>query len=230
MNLTTQDLAIQEKILLAVHKWCTIEEAREKERNTDWCIVIYDNMDWWDDYWYPASTKTYWKLTGNWNSIHDWEWCVYDFYDAERDEDMEDVAWEYYSSCWHIVGGYFRETSIIWLPPTLSRVLTALGENYIYSYNKKIALVEMYIDSEWEDPIGESEICDRKLLNDDWTDSTLRDQSQETKNKIEEILLSSGISSGEILLWEPDDRGNRTIYNKADVIHSISVLFIIWTI
>ncbi len=119
MTLTPQDLLIQEKILLAVHK-CTIEEAKEKERSINWCIIGYDEK------------------------------------------------------CW--------ETYSIWLPPTLDRVLYALGNDY-FQYMWMIFCFEN--DDDWE---YKQQVCMRKLLNDDGTGATLRDQSQETKDKIAELL------------------------------------------
>lgn len=89
-----------------------------------------------------------------------------------------------------------KKHDIIGLPPSLARVLNALGEyNYCY-YEWKI------IDNEdaWCDCQRCKYCCwiwriHRKLLNEDWTDATLRDQSEETQESIA------------LLLWWKDELG-----------------------
>jgi len=142
MNLTPQDLLIQEKILLAVHKWCTIEEAREK------------------DLWYWSVLQT------NENNRRQPAWEVRRIWRLTRPQEATDMSWY----------------DIIWLPPTLSRVLTALWNEY-FQYIWMIFCFEN--DDDWE---YKQQVCMRKLLNDDGTDATLRDQSQETKDKVAELL------------------------------------------
>jgi len=63
---------------------------------------------------------------------------------------------------------------IIWRPPTLPRVLNALWWSFWES--------KWYIFDQWR------EHCERKLLNEDWTDATLRDQSEETQDTISLLL------------------------------------------
>ena len=68
---------------------------------------------------------------------------------------------------------------IIWLPPTLPRVLNSLGMGYHYSKWVIVSSNNILIDGL---PVR------RKLLNEDWTDATLRDQSEETQNAIALLL------------------------------------------
>ena len=67
-------------------------------------------------------------------------------------------------------------------PVTMQRVLIALWHRYFY-YDKMIFCREY--DDDWE---YSNNICLRKLLNEDWSDATLRDQSEETQNKVAELL------------------------------------------
>lgn len=116
MNLTPLQQFIQDKILLSIYPWCSIEEARLKE-------------------------------------------------------------FEYSPS---------------WFPISLSRVLTALWECFYYDWN-------IYIE-EFDTPLlsnasflTKKRICDRKLLNEDWTDCNLFQQSQDT------------ITAIGVLLWYKDE-------------------------
>lgn len=72
-------------------------------------------------------------------------------------------------------------------PISLSRVLTALGESKSYS--------NWYILDRGRDWFCSyfKKVCKRKLLNEDWTDATLFDQSQET------------ITAIWVLLWWKDE-------------------------
>lgn len=70
---------------------------------------------------------------------------------------------------------------IIWLPPTLSRVLNGLGNWFIY-YDKM--LKERQID----DDMRFEQKCMRKLINEDWSDCTLFEQSEQTIKMIAEIM------------------------------------------
>ena len=64
------------------------------------------------------------------------------------------------------------------MPPTLSRVLTALWD-YCYI---NLSIYSAYL---WATP---EHFCKRKLLNEDMTDCNLRQQSQETQDAIYNIL------------------------------------------
>lgn len=94
----------------------------------------------------------------------------------------------------------FVEIAFISIPPTLSRILTALWENYIYWLG---AVYEAYYrsrDSYWLEldydyfqiwKYKESNpIFLWKLLNDDWSDATLFDQTQETQDMVYSIICS----------------------------------------
>lgn len=65
-------------------------------------------------------------------------------------------------------------------PVSLSRVLSALGDDYIYS------LCSIY-STDWWSRIREY-ICDRNLLLEDNSDAYLDDQSDETIEAIREII------------------------------------------
>lgn len=80
---------------------------------------------------------------------------------------------------------------IIKKQPTLPRVLTALDNKnkykdtwYIYrGVNQEICYVEDFGDDI-------TTICKRKLLNNDWSDATLFDQSQETQDVLFDIICN----------------------------------------
>ena len=71
-------------------------------------------------------------------------------------------------------------------PISLSRVLSALGYEYLY-YDDSIYMVDDW--AEWY-RINHmiSAICERKLLTDSWSDAMLSDQSPETIKAIWEIV------------------------------------------
>ena len=144
MTITPMMQYIQDRILEAVH-WCTLEEAREKEK-VFWSYV-YDEENWLMCILMKLTEYTDVRLK-NW----DW-WTIKD-----------------------------DTVSFTGLPPTLPRVLTALGENRIYSrWNI------CYIWRDWLTTYF-TKICKRKLLNEDWTDATLFDQSQDTITAIWNLL------------------------------------------
>lgn len=68
------------------------------------------------------------------------------------------------------------------VPISLARVLSTLWHRYFY-YDKMIFYREY--DEDWE---YSNNICLRKLLNEDWSDATLRDQTEETQEKVAESL------------------------------------------
>lgn len=74
---------------------------------------------------------------------------------------------------------------------SLARVLTALGDNYWEIHQKKNK-IRIYITL-WEQDIRE--YFDRWLLNSDWTDATLFDQSKETQNTIALLLGWKDVTS-----------------------------------
>lgn len=80
------------------------------------------------------------------------------------------------------------ELKIIWHKVILSRVLSALGEFYDYRRGY-ISFVEYIIDVDWKRENWEDNICERKLLNEDLSDAMLDDQSDETIEKLHEILV-----------------------------------------
>ena len=131
MQLTKQQLEMQEAILLAVHKWCTLEYAYsiECDHNDDWYRVVWHVKCWRD-------------------TIEEREYC---------------------SSNGHNIR-----------PSTLSRVLTALGDEFIYWHNK--------IRVRSIDEFSFMVFCDRKLLNEDWSDCNLLQQSQETQDIIYSLI------------------------------------------
>jgi len=161
MTLTPQDLAVQEKILLAVHKWCTIEEAKYKESKLERCVLKFSK---WDGSGMQEGYYSIASLTYQMTDIH--QWCYSLFYVRSSHREIFKIHTNY----WY---------KIVWLPPTLSRVLIALGDSFWYWRS-------WYIVEFWK--ISHHSRCWRKLLNDDWTDATLRDQSQETKEKVAELL------------------------------------------
>ena len=143
MTLSPQVLYVQECILKAVHYTDNIEQAREKEKLLQWCII---------NFW-----KTYQNIV---NPITN----IYENYNTEK-------------------------TEIIWLPPSLDKILYTLWEKYIYYdwYICNITHCNMmcYCDP---DHYSLSDKIPRNLLNEDWTSCTLFDQSEETINSIANIL------------------------------------------
>jgi hypothetical protein len=165
---------MQEAILLAVHPWCTIEQAREKELKLEWCMIVtWYNSPWdWSQLDDMTSTKKLYSKISHDNQFDSVEWR-YSFEDFKK-------CWidlpKQVNNNWHPYD--YLSYSIIGLPPTLERTLVALGKDYYY-----IANTLQYFD--WNSP---TYICDRKLLNDNWTPASLFDQDEETQNKIAEIL------------------------------------------
>lgn len=136
---------MQEKILLAVHKGCTLEEAREKELHADWCLVRH---------WFASMSNVLW---------FSWEAVIINLN-------------------WWLAYSY----SVFWLPPTLSRVLHALGTLPLRDYVDKWYLFHQgrwkicYMNRYDEDI---DDVCCRK-----WIDATLFGQSEETQKTIAWLL------------------------------------------
>jgi len=162
--MTDKQLKMQEAIMIAIHG--NIEEAREKE-NKKWALTsswftlldkdlifvkwLYNwNYDDYDDKIKHISCLSYPLRDDNWNMVMDENWEI-----KSVDED------------------------IIWLPPTLSRVLTAIGDNYAYMH-WSIQFMTDYRVNKY--------LCTRELLNEGWGDATLFDQSEETQNTIYKLL------------------------------------------
>ena len=165
--LTQQQLEMQEAILLAVHKWCTLEEARKKEIKHFGCIICYD-------YDIDYGKKKY-LLEKIYSRIID-----------RNEENVKDANLRR-----HYTDKEFRNwNDVIWLPPTLSRVLTALDSinhaTYVF-FNQSICPLK-FANNNVNDNIRLWKLCDRKLLNDDGADATLFDQSQETQDAIHSML------------------------------------------
>lgn len=60
--MTDKQLKMQEAILLAVHPWCTIKQAVEKETSILWCLAIDDGILWhycWKWFWRWTGEKWY---------------------------------------------------------------------------------------------------------------------------------------------------------------------------
>lgn len=73
----------------------------------------------------------------------------------------------------------------VWLPPTLARVLSALGDDYFYKSTYIVQASNFWDD--W-DTIWYSYITHRKLLNEDKTEMSLFDQDEYVKQAIDNLL------------------------------------------
>lgn len=99
-----------------------------------------------------------WEIYAEWEIITDWE-------------------------IWLISENQLNKLDIIWLPPTLDRVLVALNNAWRWICYKDW---DLYTTDGWwreREYIGE-----RKLLNPDWTPCNLREQSEETKNALYSLI------------------------------------------
>ena len=160
MNLTEKQLKVQEAILLRLHPGKSLEEARRQEPIL-WCIL--------------SIVESFWPIHG---TIIDYE------------ESLHLIEYTIKWDDWAIEKAMnLNKFNIIWLPPPLSRVLQALGEDYvfiqwwIYKINSLASCLAV-----WSVRYLEEEKVHRKLLNDDGSDATLRDQSQETQDAIDKLL------------------------------------------
>lgn len=160
MHLTEKQLAVQEKILLAVHEWRTIEEAKDKEfYSMPWCKVVRrKNL-------YTTVLCT--VVRPRYNMLYSY-------------------ILPYNSSNYSPIRIAKKDIEyIIWLPPTLPRVLNALWDYYLDLLNNWKNISRVYVTIEEED---RREYFDRKLLNSDWSDCCIWEQSEETQNKVAELL------------------------------------------
>jgi len=153
MILTQLDKDLQDIIIQKIH-WVWLEEARQKEL-INWCLLT----NWYSDDTLYMFTYMEW---------HAWkEFAIF----HRAPEDPQQIYWSK------------NKYEIIWLPPSLDRVLYALWSNWLWS-----CFIDWSImTTDWGCRIREY-VCDWKLLNDDWTPATLRDQSIETKEKIYQLI------------------------------------------
>lgn len=100
-------------------------------------------------------------------------WCLYISEITKRTEIYDGDIWK----------NYIR--AVVWHPISLARVLSALGDTYFF--DKRI-FQKIERDDDWY-VINTGYICNRKLLNDDWRDVILEDQSDETIKAIYNILF-----------------------------------------
>ncbi len=135
-----------------------------------------------------------------------YEWCTFeDAIEKEYESIWQKFNWLYICSrtrnawdCWTMSQDDFTEASCddellfdnIFI--SLQKVLTTLNFSW---YNPSYWYLQWWIheinertnDNETTFKIWDY-VCDRKLLNDNWTDATLRDQSEETQDIIYNIL------------------------------------------
>lgn len=178
--MTDKQLKMQEAIMIAIH-W-DLEKSRKKENmkwalTSSWFTMLEKDLifvKWWynwedydDDEIEHISYLSYPLTDDNWNMVMDENWKI-------KSVDEE----------------------IIWLPPTLSRVLTAINKqrrNYYY-HPKWYIYVEQDLDEYTNSKFGiistAMELCEWRLLNEDWSDATLFDQSEATQDIIYNLLIS----------------------------------------
>lgn len=149
MNLTPKQLKVQEAMLLRLYPGKSLEEARSEEIKCPWCLIYHVDL-------YDRSKKSI--LRSN-----KFTWMIDNDYQVSF---FIGIWW----SC--------KNNDIIWLPPTLPKVLDALGSPRSY--------LDWYIWELWRDWYATS--IQRKLRNDDGTDATLRDQSIETQDAVGRLL------------------------------------------
>lgn len=158
---------VQERIIESSHRWLSLEEAKEAELNMKWCIVKY-----YRDSYRGEEISEYQvikKMEGD--IIFENIWLSSDVDNPEYRtiyHNLEEIETESYD--------------IIWLPPCLARVLNALGSEF---YCRNWIRHAEKISNNYE---NRTYICERKLLNEDWTLCHLRDQSEETQKAIALLL------------------------------------------
>ena len=154
MNLTPMQLYCQNEIVKRAHPWCTLNIAKKKDLKF-WCLVK------WGIY------------------LCKWRWMPNEVLQTEQDHEPLS-NWYQPFPVPRVTEDNYRDQPeyIIGLPPTLARVLNALGWDYWYDNDRGSIL------NHQEDKL----MCVRELLNEDWTDATLRDQSEETQESIALLL------------------------------------------
>lgn len=170
MNLTNEQLKIQEEILLRLHPGKSLEEAKEIESNVFWSL--------WYDSVYRRDVDYKWEKDAYWNSkitakyVLTWRWIYTYLWELKRN-----------LNGWHR-RPWIHIKNIIWLPPTLQRVLKALGFDFTYMLWDIVQITSM----KWATINWRRTVCKWNLLKEDCSDATLRDQSIETQDKICELL------------------------------------------
>lgn len=163
MNLTPMQLFCQEKILLSLYPWFSIEEIDAKEIKHFWCMINIDYQDqyiweWWKECYSDIDNKT----------LYMWlKW-----YTIDDNFDLPDTIKSWYDDIFE------SHISIIGLPPTLPRVLKSLEK---YKWISLSYYAWVIIRCRWEE-------IHRKLLNEDKTDANLRNQTPETQLAIAKLL------------------------------------------
>jgi len=128
-----------------------------------------------------------WDDMSNWNYATYWEHrivtdTIYDFETQTHkiEEYIFDEKWQQ-NNDWTNKKEWTRV--IIWHPISLSRVVSALWRDYeIWPWTVKwhIAI--------W-DWINKKLICSRKLINEDWSDAMLEDQSDQTIYSLYNLII-----------------------------------------
>lgn len=159
MDLSPRQLFCQDKILLSLYPWLSIQEARAREF-WEWCKII------WRKNWYTTVIST--VISARYDRI-------FTYIAPYNRRDYSPIR---------IQNKQIEQ--IIWLPPTLPRVLIVLWKGYFY-YDGNIMYTD-YADScsdrvEWTE-----RICFWDLINPYRTEATLRDQSEETQTAIALLL------------------------------------------
>lgn len=150
----------------------------------EWCIIVtWHNSPWdWSQLDDMTSTKKlYSKISHDkeFDSV-EWRFSFNDFKKCRVDLPKQ------VNNNWHPYD--YLSYEVIWLPPTLPRVLQALGSNWAYVEEyaelKRLSHMDM---REWREE-GNEWIIKRKLLNSNKTDATLFDQDQSTQDAIALLL------------------------------------------
>ena len=155
-------LYCQNEIVKRAHPWLSLEEAKKKDLEAKWCISELFTNDWDSVCEYLTDSK--------FSYLPIWTWPYKNHWPLHK----------------KIVEDYIKkeQREIAGIPPTLARVLNALWDEYFFD---NIILKKTDWDEDWQ-IIDTDRICERKLLNEDWTDATLRDQSEETQEKIYSLM------------------------------------------
>ena len=151
---------MQEEILKRLYPWKSLEEVKQEELKF-WCKL-------WTDY--AEDQELYW-FTYMWYNEHKEEHHIMFNRTTEQIGNVKDLKDKW------IIG------DIIWLPPTLPRVLQALRW-YLYIRDDLPKVRTLYLS--YAD--NQNREAERKILNEDMTDATLFDQSEETQKAIALLL------------------------------------------
>ncbi len=160
MNLTPKQIATQEAMLLRLYPGKSLQEAKKQEPIL-WLIVSVVEPHWpvYGTIVHYEETKYFTEYTIVWS-----------------DKEIEKV-----------MNRNMNNYNIIWLPPTLPRVLDALRSHSIrrcdYLWEKYDCV---YIRRSMHWVIWEN--IERKLRNDDGTDAILRDQDIQTQDSVSSLL------------------------------------------